>query len=348
MGERTQHAIAKPGLLLDEQGHLREPGYATSLLMNYNRDAVRAHRMRLKEWDYYLIYDDEVAVAITVATNTIFGLFSIAYVDLKNAVSHSVGYPVIFPLRSVQLPTSSARGFFKYRGGRIKADINVHNGGRCINFEMHDFEKGDPFVAHLTLLEEPRDSMVIATPFDENDKAFYYNQKIVSMRAQGTVTTSAGSHAFSPERSFALLDWGRGVWPYKSTWYWGSACGLQGGRLIGFSIGYGFGNTSAATENMLFVDGIAHKLDDVVFNIPVDGEGRERFCDPWTFTSNDGRFEMDFLPIVDRASKTNLGIIESDQHQVFGRFTGTMVCDDGGKLKVEDMIGFAEKVMNKW
>ena len=25
----------------------------------------------------------------------------------------------------------------------------------------------------------------------------------------------------------------------------------------------------------------------------------------WTFTSDDGRFEMEFKPIIDRASKTN-------------------------------------------
>ena len=69
---------------------------------------------------------------------------------------------------------------------------------------------------------------------------------------------------------------------------------------------------------------------------------------PWTFTSDDGRFEMDFVPIIDRAAKTDIKIICSDQHQVFGRYSGKAVLDDGTVLEINNMIGFAEKVYNKW
>ena len=51
--------------------------------------------------------------------------------------------------------------------------------------------------------------------------------------------------------------------------------------------------------------------------------------EPWTITSNDGRFEMDFNPILDRKLKVNLGAIVSDQHQVFGYLKGTAVLDNG-------------------
>ena len=51
---------------------------------------------------------------------------------------------------------------------------------------------------------------------------------------------------------------------------------------------------------------------------------------------------------MDRASKTDLKLICSDQHQVFGRFSGTAVLDDGRKLEIRDLMGFAEKVRNKW
>ena len=66
------------------------------------------------------------------------------------------------------------------------------------------------------------------------------------------------------------------------------------------------------------------------------------------FTSDDGRFEMDFVPILDRAACTDVKLIKSDQHQVFGRFTGTAVLDDGTAVRVKDFLGFAEKVENKW
>ena len=170
------------------------------------------------------------------------------------------------------------------------------------------------------------------------------------MRASGTVTYGYGNrtYTFDPADSFAVLDWGRGVWTYKNTWYWGSASGLADGVPFGWNIGYGFGDTRAASENVLFYDGKIHKLNQIVFNIPLKADGTEDYLQPWTFTSDDGRFEMDFVPVLDRKSRTSVAVIESDQHQVFGRFTGKAVLDDGKVIEVKDFFGFAEKVKNKW
>jgi hypothetical protein len=44
----------------------------------------------------------------------------------------------------------------------------------------------------------------------------------------------------------------------------------------------------------------------------------------------------------------NAVIISSVQHQVFGRFTGRVVLDDGRTLEIRDLMGFAEKVSNTW
>ena len=51
---------------------------------------------------------------------------------------------------------------------------------------------------------------------------------------------------------------------------------------------------------------------------------------------------MDFVPVLDRASCTDFKILKSDQHQVFGRFTGTAILDDGREIRVKDFPGFAE------
>ena len=98
---------------------------------------------------------------------------------------------------------------------------------------------------------------------------------------------------------------------------------------------------------MLFYGGKAHKLSQVRFHIPMK-DGREDYLSPWTFTSDDGRFEMDFAPILDRAACTDFKLLKSDQHQVFGRFTGRAVLDDGTEIHVSNFLGFAEKVENKW
>ncbi len=119
------------------------------------------------------------------------------------------------------------------------------------------------------------------------------------------------------------------------------------GHVVGFNIGYGFGDVTAASENMIFVDGIAHKLDRLTFNIPLK-DGKDDFMSPWTFTSSDGRFETAFTPLLDRAAYANDGPLLSDQHQVFGHMDGTLILDVGSKIQLKQFMAFAEKVLNKW
>ena len=68
----------------------------------------------------------------------------------------------------------------------------------------------------------------------------------------------------------------------------------------------------------------------------------------WEFTSDDGRFEMRFDPVMDRSACTSVGVIKSDQHQIFGKFTGLALLDDGTEIFIKDFLGFAEEVENKW
>ena len=97
------------------------------------------------------------------------------------------------------------------------------------------------------------------------------------------------------------------------------------------------------TQNMLYYDGKAHKLDQLTFHIPEDS-----YLKPWKFTSNDGRFEMDFQPVLDRAARTSALIIETDQHQVFGKMSGKAVLVEGREIIVKDTMCFAEKVHNRY
>jgi hypothetical protein len=94
---------------------------------------------------------------------------------------------------------------------------------------------------------------------------------------------------------------------------------------------------------MIFYNNKAHKLENIVFHF-----SEEDYLKPWKVTSSDGRLEMDFKPIIDRNSNTDLKILKSLQHQVFGTFTGKAILDDGKEIYVKDLLGFAEKVFNKW
>ena len=343
-----QNEITKVDKLLDENGNLKHKGFSKQMLLEYSRNDIKAPKWRIKEWDYYLIYNDNYGIALTFDDNGYMGLFGASVLDFKNSWENTKNLLTLMPLGKYNLPNTSKTGdaFYKDKNLDVGFVINKDN-TRTLKFKMEKFLNKKPFECEFTLSHEPKENICIATPF-EKDKHFYYNQKIVGFKAQGYVKFDDKQIDFSSDDTVALLDWGRGVWTYKNTWYWGAGSGYVDGHSVAFNIGYGFGDTSCATENMIFYDGIAHKLEDVTFNIPVNDKGQDDYLKPWTFTSSDGRFEMNFEPVLDRYCNTDVLIIASKQHQVFGKFSGTMVLDDGTKVKIKNFLGFAEKVMNKW
>ena len=343
-----QNRITKKTKLLDENGYLINPGYATKPLFEYDRNDIKANKLRIKEWDYYYVGNNEYGLCLTISDNSYMAMGSVTFLDFKNVKDTTVSKIKFFTMGKTNLPSTSEKGDVEqsYKGLYLK----FTNDGKKRNLicECDNFLDGQKLQADIVLSDFPAESMVIATPFKEDKKAFYYNQKINCMKASGKVVISDKEYSFDNNNSLGLLDWGRGVWTYKNTWYWGSLSAvLPDGRLFGFNIGYGFGDTSAASENMLFVDGKAHKLSSVTFNIPVK-DGKDDFMSPWTFTSDDGRFEMNFEPLINRHANINLGVLCSVQNQVFGYFSGKAKLDDGSVIELNRVLGFAEKVFNKW
>ena len=340
--------MLSPGPLLDARGALVEAGYATSLVRRYDRAAIRACGLRIKEWDYYCIIGGDTVLALTIADNSYMGLESVSLIDLGTRWQHTRSFMRLMPLGRTGLPSSSAQGHVAVERPGYALRFDNDGARRELTVRVDDFRDRKPLTARVTLNGAPRDSMVIATPFAGHPRAFYYNQKINCLKAAGEVVFGGETRRFDPQTATAVLDWGRGVWTYQNTWHWGSASGYVDGVPFGMNLGYGFGDTRAATENMLFYDGIAHKLERVDFGIPKDAAGKDDLMAPWHVTDNLGRLDLTFTPILDRAAYTGALVLESDQHQVFGRFDGVAVLDDGTALAIRGLRGFAEKVKNRW
>ncbi|MBR6323117.1 MAG: DUF2804 domain-containing protein [Lachnospiraceae bacterium] len=337
------HEVTNVQDLLDEKGELREPGWSRSMVQRYRRRMIKAPNIRIKEWDYYIVMGKDFGAAFTVSDDGYVGLQSVSLLELgEKPWQHTQTELTAFPMGKLKLPENSAEGVTRFENKRLKLRFDAGDGKRRIRCLFRDFHEGQTLKCDIELAQPEMDSMVIATPWDKKH-AFYYNQKINCMRASGWLEYNGKRYEFHPETDFGTLDWGRGVWTYDNTWFWGSGNTDLNGKAFGFNIGYGFGNTKAASENVIFYDGKAHKLDDITFNIP-EGD----YLSPWTFSSSDGRFEMDFVPVLDRAACLDFKVIVSDQHQVFGRMSGKAVLDDGTVLEIKDVLCFAEKVHNRY
>lgn len=336
------HEIIKEQRLLDKKGQIAEPGWSRRQLQQYRRQDIKAPKFRIKEWDYYLVLSNDFGAAFTISDDGYVGLQSVSFLDFTKPFEHTETVLNAFPMGKLHLPESSKTGDTIYEDKRLSLKFLVTKGYRHILCDFKRFDGEKSFSCDILLEQPEMDTLVIATPWNKPHR-FYYNQKINCMRASGWMKYGEKVYEFNPKKDFGTLDWGRGVWTYDNTWYWGSAnCDLNG-KAFGFNIGYGFGNTEAASENVLFYEGKAHKLDDIIFEIPEDD-----YYKPWRFTSSDGRFEMHFTPVLDRAAKLNFGLIVSDQHQVFGKMSGVAILDDGTKIQLDDIMCFAEKVHNRY
>ncbi len=339
------HKLEIPHRLLDLEGKILEPGWANKLIAEYSPFDIKASKLRVKEWDYYLIVDNSgYAFSTVIADNRYMGLTNANFFDFNEGKKYNFVNPLIMPMGKLNMPTNSAKGDIYYKDRNCSlAYIHEKNSRRLVGH--YKATKNRPSLDFdISLFKNTNDdTMVIATPWETDKNAFYYNQKINCMPAKGYVKMGERLIEFSPERNFGTLDWGRGVWTYDNTWYWGSGNTYINGKRFGYNIGYGFGNTTAASENMIFYDGKCHKLDRIRFEIPEND-----ILQPWKIISSDGRFDMDFKPVFDNRTLIKAVVLGQDAHQVFGRMSGKAILDDGTVLEINDLLVFAEKVRNRY
>ena len=243
------HEVTNEQLLLDDQGELREPGWSKSLVQQYRRSMIKAPKFRIKEWDYYLVTSDRFAAAFTISDDGYIGLQSVSLLVFgEKPWEHTETVLNAFPMGKLKLPEDSSTGETKYADKRLQMSFIPKDGTRHITCHFENFMDGKPLDADIVLEQPPMDTMVIATPWPKKH-AFYYNQKINCMRASGAVSFDGETYQFDPATDFGTLDWGRGVWTYDNTWFWGSGNADVEGNAFGWNIGYGFGDTSAASAD---------------------------------------------------------------------------------------------------
>ena len=343
-----QTELTRPGPLLQQDGRLAQVGWSRRPLLDANLEAARFYairplqRWRIKRWDYYALFTPRGFFSATVADLGYAANVFVYVLDYDRGELHEEG--LVVPLaRGVRLPRSTEEGETSFANDKAALRFTARPDERHLSVEWPGFHGGRGISADVRLrVPAGHESMTIVIPISA--RRFYYNTKINCLPAEGHVTHAGSVHELRPDTSLGSLDWGRGVWEYRSFWNWASASGFRpDGRTIGLNFGRGFGDLSRATENAIILDGRVHKLGDVHFDYH-SGDYRR----PWRFTDDAGRLDLTFTPFYDRTARTNLGIIFSEVHQMFGRYAGRVVLDDGQALDISDLIGFAEEHRARW
>jgi len=345
-----QNEITKPSNVFRKDGSLMQRGWARRPILKYNRENIAVKWHRIKEWSHYSVQDKEQGIGFLMTLGDIgyLTIMGFNWLDFNTKKSITWGMARLLTKNKYTWPRSAMEtADIKFPGWNFSAVIKQRPGKRilAVNYPRWAM-KG--LKASIVLYDDVNmDNTVLATGYAKDHRQFYYNHKINFMPAKGWVEIGKKSkkkrYEFKPETSFGLLDWGRGVWPWRTHWLWGSACGKVDGVPLAFNVGYGFGDLSTHTENIVFYDGKAHKLDKVTFH-----HDKRDPSKPWRFTSNDDRFNMVLEPLIPERGRLNAGIILTDTSIIHGLYSGYVVLDNGKKIEVKDMLGHAEDIKWRW
>lgn len=343
-----QTELTSPGPLLHASGSLAQVGWSRQPLLDCNLEAARFYalrplqRFRIKRWDYYAVFSPQRFFSATIADLGYAGNMFVYTMDFATGKLHEEG--VIVPLdRGLVLPRNSTTGDCRFENKDLRMEFRLAPGCRQISIAWPSFHEGRGIQADIRLDEPPgHESMNIVIPIE--GRRFYFNRKINCLPASGTIKYGNLTETLLPSNCLGSLDWGRGVWAYRSFWNWASASGfLPDGRRVGLNLGRGFGDLSRAGENAILLENRIHKLEQVSFDY-----SSSDYMRPWRFTDSQGRLDLTFTPFKDRTAQTNIGVISSLVHQMFGLYNGTALTDGNEAIQIRDLVGFAEEHHARW
>ncbi len=301
------------------------------------------HRANLRGWgrnkrfEYWCITTPEIVVALNVSHSDYRVTLATFFLNHHTLAAFPEAEIHWLPSRTrvPAMPERSGTGAVTGQGDHMRVEMLPHAGGTTLRATTPRL--------HVELeVEEPpgHESLGVVVPWDR--RRFQYTRKDNCLPVHGRVVADGVAHAVDRASAFATLDHGRGRWPYAITWNWAAGSGRCGGHEIGLQFGAKWTDGTPSTENCLRIDGRIHKLSQELEWI----YDRNNWLAPWTIRGD--RVDLRFTPLYDRYSNFDRLVVCSKEHQCFGHFDGHVVDDDGRRLAVERVLGWAEEVHRRW
>lgn len=285
---------------------------------------------RCKRWEYWGIITPTHIMGLVVSSIDYLGIHGVYVLDRESGDEYVKDAST--PLAAgVLMPDRSGVGLARASGGDLTIAIDQRPSGSAIHAEALDFRLD----VEITQ-PDGHESMGLVAAW--SDRRFQYTVKDLGRSVRGVLRIDGRTIDIDPAESFAVLDHGRGKWPYSISWNWGAGCAP--GRAI--QLGGQWTDGTNTTENALFVDGVLHKIDEAV-QWEYD---RSNWLAPWHISGP--RVDVVFTPFHLRTSRTWIGVLGNDTHQCFGHYSGRAQTDDGAWVQLEDLTGWAEDVRNRW
>lgn len=147
--------------------------------------------------------------------------------------------------------------------------------------------------------------------------------------------------AISDADAVLVLDLHRADYPWRTDWRWATFA-LPGGPAVQLTHNL-IADDAAWNENCLWLPGEGPR-----------GLGPARFThdparphQPWRVRTEDGAVDLRFHPLGGRSDTTDLGVLRSWFHQLYGRFDGILRVE-GREHAVQGAVGLCEDHRARW
>ncbi|MBQ6812975.1 MAG: DUF2804 domain-containing protein [Agathobacter sp.] len=324
--------------LLSPTGQLNVKGYAKKMNFIYNRICAKSFPFKLKEWDFYQFQFDHYVLQLTLGHLSYVGQVAITLIDLNTGEKWEYGLMKPFFIPELDINPEN-QSFCEYHGKHCDLIFKITPKERILEFEGSNKKYKNIKVAVSIKNDVNNEKLVIATPFEKPNQ-FYLNYKENYYNVTGFACFDEKEVYFKD--GVGLLDWGRGVWPYSHEWYWGNLTSHIDGVPFGFNIGWGFGDTSHATENIFFYNKKGYKLGTIIAEWDQNDLMKTQHI-----YDTEGIFDCTFVPFFNNHTENKFVVVDTECNQVFGRFSGWIETEDGRK-EFKDVIAFLEHAVNKW
>lgn len=300
--------LYEPVDLCDYRGRLRDEAIGWSR-RPLHRAAIEGRWGRRKRWHHWYVVDARGVLALTVADLDYLSLAVIGWLDRESG--RWTERFCVRPFGIGSMP-DDAGGSFEHATGRLR----IAMGDRL--------EADAPGISARIAIERDRETLDIVVPWDRD--RFQYNSKQFGMPARGEVVIDRERIAID---GWSCLDFGRGVWPYRTAWNWACACDAS----IAFNLGARWTDGTGITENGVIAGGrLARIASDLRFDVrsstwSIEGEG----------------VSLRFHPASQRRVRLPLGIASWDLRLGFGTFEGRVL-----DHSVRDVFGWAEELQARW
>jgi hypothetical protein len=334
----AEREVTEPVDLCDARGRLNPDavGFSRRPLVRAN---LAGHWPRKKRWNFWNWIGPDFVFSVTLADIDYTSFCSFTLTDFRDGAQWSgadYGLPGRFALpEHVEASVAFRRGAIAYENRVDGADLAVRFRGRASD----GTELSADFAVRRPAGHESLNVVVPWTP-----ARFQCNSKHAALPCEGEVRAGERVYLLEPRTCFAVQDWGRGIWPYRSFWNWGVATGRAGDTLLGVNFGAKWTTGTGANENGILVDGRLYKvMEDVRWEY--DPRAWRR---PWRVVApHTGAIDLELEPVAANTPRLDLGVLATGGVCAFGRWRGR-VRIPGREIAVDGLVGWAEEFAHRW